>query len=167
MTEKRKEQMRQANRRYRLKKKLAKMLKLEQEEKEHDEKMNEPNKKVAVVMLDDYAKRETSIDSGDSKKINSVCEWCGVLKGLDSNRLCEFCRRFDSKEMMLAEREWLSRERRMRMFPDTDLISKYRREYHSDWKCKCGTVNLWYKKECSKCGEPHYSTKKLSSGDLK
>lgn len=130
--EERKRRHREAQAKYRAKLKTEK----ERLEEEIERLDKQRIREIGRVTFSTPKSNEKDIGLGNSsetnskeKEIHSRCEWCGVMKGLDHYRLCEFCRQFKTKERMLLEREWSKVLRELRRTGDSDLISKYRKEF--------------------------------------
>jgi len=132
--EEKKRRHREAQVKYRAKLKSQKE-QLEEEIERLDKERIRENARVtfSTPISKSNEKTESNIDSSE---IITRCEWCGILKGLDHNRLCEFCRQFESKEEMLLEREWSRIASGLRRTGDSDLIPKYRKEFEKTHSLK-------------------------------
>ena len=161
--EERKEAHRRRQAKYRLKKKLEKLEQIERDEE------RQRIAEMSRVVMKSAEKQKSSIDSGDRQEHHVACEWCGCLMGNREglHRRCNFCRQFNSREEMLAEKKWHHTERLLKKMGDYDLIRKLKTEFRQAWKCgRCGTLNPYYKQNCEVCHGPREGTLIVKGGKL-
>ena len=141
--EEKKRRHREAQAKYRAKLKSEKE-RLEEEIERLDKQQSRENARVIIHTQKSFKKDRSDIDSSE---IITNCECCGLLKKLDHNRLCEFCRRFETCERALLEKKWARIAGRLRRNHDSDLIPEQRKQWEQQ--------NLKKTVTTSKLGKPN------------